>query len=163
MKWGEVVAFRNVPAVRPQPAGRIERFRIGGRVPLATDLGPSIRMSQTCPAPIETIETLLRSVEESLPHDDRRDFRETLEDAHSKGGVVEYVRILRSWDVYARLRAEGHLADALNYRPWGSHSEADAVVETEDLPLSTVTARVFAEMNRGLWDNPEEDAAWADW
>lgn len=29
--------------------------------------------------------------------------------------------------------------------------------------LALLTARAFAEANRALWDNPEEDAAWADW
>jgi hypothetical protein len=86
-------------------------------------------MSQTCPAPIETIETLLSSVEASLPFEDRQDFRETLEDAHVIGGVDEYVRILRAWDVYARLRLDGNLADALDYRPWARDSKADAIME----------------------------------
>ena len=32
-----------------------------------------------------------------------------------------------------------------------------------DEPLVATTAHAFAEANREIWDNPEEDAAWAAW
>ena len=34
--------------------------------------------------------------------------------------------------------------------------------DAEEQPLAISTARAFAELNRHLWDDPEEDAAWAD-
>lgn len=86
-------------------------------------------LSQACPAPTEVVETLFASIESSLPAEDRQDLRETLEDACASGGIEAYVRLLRSWDVYARLRADGNLADALDYRPWGRTSEADRIMD----------------------------------
>ena len=38
--------------------------------------------------------------------------------------------------------------------------EEETFVEED---LAQVTSRAFTEANREMWDNPEEDAAWADW
>ena len=43
---------------------------------------------------------------------------------------------------------------------WVEDSLAKALPEED---LAPMTARTFAQANRAIWDNPEEDAAWADW
>ena len=85
-------------------------------------------MSQTVPRPAEAITTLVDAIEALLPGDDRQDFEETLEQAFHEG-IEAYVRTLKDWQVYATLRADGKLADALNYRPWGIGSGADAIMD----------------------------------
>lgn len=86
-------------------------------------------MSQTIPKPAEAIVSLVDGIEAILPPDDLHDFEETLAHALQTEGVEAYVRTLKDWQVYATLRADGKLADALDYRPWGIGSEADAIMD----------------------------------
>lgn len=85
--------------------------------------------SQALPKPSDAIEALISSIEVLLPEEDRSDFEETLGHAFRTEGVEAYVRTLKDWQVYATLRADGKLADALDYRPWGIGSEADAIMD----------------------------------
>ena len=86
-------------------------------------------MSQTAPRPAEAITTLVDAIEALLPVADRHDFEATLAHALGTAGIEAYVRTLKDWQVYATLRADGKLADALDYRPWGIGSEADAIMD----------------------------------
>ncbi len=86
-------------------------------------------MSQTAPRPADAITTLVDVVEALLPKADRHDFGETLDHAFRTEGIEAYARTLKDWQVYATLRADGKLADALDYRPWGIDSQADAILD----------------------------------